>query len=154
MIISRPNKTSDSLLVDFAKRSDIAPYIAITEGIEVAVWPEFIDSQATALGNIFIWTYHIRIENKGSETIKLTNRHWRIIDEQGAIQEVDGEGVVGEKPIITVGEYFQYTSSVHLRYPSGIMSGYYQMQKDDGISFEVKVPAFSLDAPLYKSNIN
>jgi ApaG protein len=84
----------------------------------------------------------------------LVNRHWRIIDEQGLTQEVDGEGVVGEQPQIISGNAFQYSSGVHLRHPSGIMSGHYQMQKENGEMFEAKIPAFSLDVPSIKTVIN
>lgn len=86
--------------------------------------------------------------------MKLINRYWKIIDEKGIIQEVNGEGVVGEKPVILPNNSFQYESGVHLRHPSGIMTGYYQMQKNNGEIFDVKIPTFSLDVPSIKPVIN
>ena len=96
----------------------------------------------------------MRLDNKKTESVKLTSRYWRIIDEQGVVQEVNGEGVVGEQPIIAAGASYQYSSGVHLRHPSGIMTGTYQMQKNNLESFEVKIPTFSLDVPSVKSIIN
>lgn len=129
-------------------------YSQTTNNIEIIVWPEFISNQKSQLGDLFIWAYHIKITNKSDKIVKLVNRHWKIIDEQGTIQEVDGEGVVGEKPTILPNESFQYSSGVHLKLPSGIMTGYYQMQKENGEFFEAKIPAFSLDTPSVKTVIN
>lgn len=130
-------------------------YIFNTNGIEITVVPEFIESQTNLLvGVFFVWAYHIKIENKGSETIQLTHRYWRIIDEKGGIQEVSGEGVVGEQPILSPGDNFEYSSGVHLRYPSGVMMGHYVIKKSSGETFEAKIPTFSLDIPGIKESIN
>jgi ApaG protein len=91
--------------------------------------------------------------------VKLVNRYWRIIDEKGIVQEVNGEGVIGEQPIIAANGSYQYSSGVHLRYPSGIMTGQYKMQKIGLVepqdqSFDVKIPTFSLDVPGAKTVIN
>jgi ApaG protein len=80
--------------------------------------------------------------------------YWKIIDEKGTKQEIEGEGVVGEKPIIEPNSFFQYTSGTHLSYPSGIMTGHYGIKKDDGAIFNVKIPAFSLDVPSLKRTTN
>ncbi len=96
----------------------------------------------------------MRIDNRSGETAKLVNRYWKIIDEKGVIQEVSGEGVVGEQPIILANNSYQYESGVHLRHPSGIMTGHYQMQKDSGELFNVKIPTFSLDVPSIKPVIH
>lgn len=153
-MITSKSKIADSLLADLTKRSESSSYIAITSDVEVNVWTEFVDSQLNQIGSLFIWAYHIRIDNKNSDDLRLLTRHWKIVDENGNIQEVDGEGVVGEKPLIKSKKSFQYSSGVHLRYPSGIMSGYYQMQKNDGTLLKVIIPSFSLDAPFYKTSIN
>ncbi len=149
--LSKPNKNEDLLEISLANK----PYVATTDNIEITVWPEFIDSKSSAVGNLFIWAYHVRIDNKGNDSVKLINRYWRIIDEQGIVQEVNGEGVVGEQPIIAPSSAYQYSSGVHLRYPSGIMTGHYQMKNiaSDEI-FNVKIPTFSLDVPSIKSVIN
>lgn len=135
----------------FANKS----YLAKTADVEVAVWPEFLDSKSNTIGDLFVWAYHVRIDNKSKDTIQLINRYWKIIDETGVVQEVNGEGVVGEKPIIAPGGFYQYSSGVHLRYPSGIMLGKYQMQKiiDDSF-FDVSIPVFSLDVPMIKCVVN
>lgn len=129
-------------------------YTSTTDGIQITVRSEFIDSQFSTIGNLYVWLYHVRIDNRSPETIKLINRYWKIIDEKGTVQEVNGEGVVGEQPTILANNSFQYESGVHLRHPSGIMTGHYQMQKNNGEVFDVKIPAFSLDVPNVKSVIN
>ena len=154
MNLSKSNKPLEAQLVGLNGKTKDNSYNATTNDIEITVWPEFVDSQISALGNLFIWSYHVRIDNRSAENVKLINRHWRIIDEQGATQEVDGAGVVGEQPQIIAGSAFQYSSGVHLRHPSGIMSGHYQLQKDNGDVFDAKIPAFSLDVPNLKNIVN
>ncbi len=152
--LSKTSKPLESHLFNLSKATKENSYNAITNDIEITVWPEFIDSQISSLGSIFIWSYHVRIDNRGTESVKLLNRHWRIIDEQGTLQKIEGPGVVGEQPQITASESFQYSSGVHLRYPSGIMSGHYQLEKTNGELFDAKIPAFSLDVPTIKGVIN
>ncbi len=152
--LSKSNKPLEAHLLGIDNKIQENSYSAITDDVEITVWPEFIDSQIGPLGNLFVWAYHVRIENRGTESIKLLNRHWRIIDEQGVMQEVDGAGVVGEQPDISSGNAFQYSSGVHLRHPSGIMSGHYQLQRNNGELFEAKIPAFSLDVPSIKNVVN
>ena len=131
------------------------PYVATTRNIEVSVWPEFIYNKTSQSGELFIWAYQIRIKNKSSETIKLLSRYWRTIDECGNIQEVEGEGVVGVKPIITTNNTYQYSSGIHLKYPSGIMSGKYYIENTSNKEiFEIKIPNFSLDIPSSKTILN
>jgi ApaG protein len=124
------------------------PYVATTNLIEVSVWPEFIDKKISVLGDIYIWAYHVRIANNSPDEIQLLSRYWRIIDEHGNIQEVEGEGVVGEKPKILPSSSYQYSSGVHLKLPSGIMTGKYCMKKiNQNEIFDIKIPNFSLDIP-------
>ena len=125
-----------------------------TQDIEVTVWPEFIDGQSNNIGNIFIWAYQVRIDNKSNKKIKILNRYWKIVDEKGIVQEVSGEGVVGQQPEIMPNSYFKYTSGVHLLNPSGIMSGHYQVQVENGEIFDAKIPAFSLDTPFVNRIVN
>ena len=80
--------------------------------------------------------------------IRLRSRHWRITDRNGQVQEVRGEGVVGEQPVLNPGDSFEYTSGVPLSTPSGIMVGAYVMETEAGESFTVEIPAFSLDSPF------
>ncbi len=129
-------------------------YKSTTEEIEVTVNPEYLESQLNSDGSFFVWTYHIEIENKSSRTIQLLNRYWRIIDESGEIQEVTGLGVIGEQPILPPNDTFKYSSNVRLRYPSGVMSGYYGMKQTNGALINIQIPAFSLDVPNIKSIIH
>ncbi|MBM3590625.1 MAG: Co2+/Mg2+ efflux protein ApaG [Alphaproteobacteria bacterium] len=131
------------------------PYVETTNHIEVSVWPEFIDKKTSVLGNLFIWAYHVRIVNKSATEIKLIARFWRIIDECGNVQEIEGDGVVGEQPVILPNSSYQYSSGVHLKYPSGIMSGKYRIKKlNNDEVIEIKIPNFSLDIPSAKKILN
>ena len=97
--------------------------------------------------NRYVWAYHVTIHNKGVETVQIKSRYWRITDSLGRTQEVRGDGVVGEQPVIRPGESYEYTSGTPLSTPSGIMEGNYYMETHDGRSLEIEIPAFSLDSP-------
>lgn len=129
-------------------------YHAVTRKIEVTVEPNFLPDRSSAERHQFFWSYTIVITNSGEETVRLRNRHWIITDAAGRRQEVRGEGVVGEQPIIAPGERYQYTSGVPLQTPSGIMAGRYQMESESGERFEIDVPTFSLDSPHSRSVLN
>ena len=129
-------------------------YSAITRSIRVSVKPVFLDEQSSPSEEHYVWAYQVRIENDGSETVQLINRHWHITDEMGRIQEVRGAGVVGEQPTLQPGESFEYTSGTPLDSPSGIMVGSYEMETATGERFDVAVPAFSLDSPYQIRNLN
>ncbi len=96
----------------------------------------------------------MKIENVGDHTVQLINRHWRITDAHGRMQEVRGAGVVGEQPVLEPGEAFEYTSGTPLATPSGIMVGSYEMESVGGERFDVDVPAFSLDSPHQPVQLN
>ena len=129
-------------------------YRSVTRHIEVTVEPSFEPDRSSAEHGQFFWTYNIVIVNSGSETVQLKRRHWIITDGIGRHQEVHGEGVVGEQPILGPGERFEYTSGVPLVTPSGFMTGSYQMVNEDGESFVIDIPAFSLDMPQDARTIN
>jgi len=129
-------------------------YRFITNDVEVTVRPEYVDSQIGLVGDVYVWAYHVKIENRSNDTIQLISRYWKIVDSKGGLQEVNGEGAVGEKPILIPNSSFSYTSGVHLRYNSGIMSGYYTMKKSTGEFFQIKIPSFSLDVPDLKDIVN
>lgn len=126
-------------------------YTKKTDNIKVTATPVYIDEQSSPSNNQYVWAYHIVIENQGQEIIQLISRYWKITDALGNIQEVRGPGVVGEQPVIRPGDFYEYTSGTNLKTESGIMEGKYQMQYLNGDSFEVDIPAFSLDTPY--SNI-
>ncbi|MFN7185498.1 MAG: Co2+/Mg2+ efflux protein ApaG, partial [Alphaproteobacteria bacterium] len=102
----------------------------------------------------YVWAYTIQLENHGSETVQLLNRHWMITDAGGQMQEVRGPGVVGETPTLKPGQAFQYTSGTALHTPSGIMLGSYGMVNMRGEHFDVDIPAFSLDSPYVTPTLN
>lgn len=129
-------------------------YKQTTRSITVTVMPTYLDDQSTPDESHYVWKYHVRIENGGGETVQLRNRYWRITDSLGRVQEVRGPGVVGEQPVLHPGETFEYTSGTPLQTPSGIMVGSYQMETPAGETFDVGVPAFSLDSPHQPVNLN
>jgi len=122
-------------------------YAQTTAAIKVIVEPFYLEEQSEPEDNHFVWAYHVRIENNGQKTVQLMTRHWRITDSLGNTQEVRGDGVVGEQPVLISGESFEYTSGTPLGTPSGIMVGTYQMETESGDRFDVDIPAFSLDSP-------
>lgn len=122
-------------------------YEKITRGIAVRVQPFYLEDQSTPEESHYVWAYRVRIENKGDETVQLRTRYWRITDARGRIQEVRGPGVVGEQPVLKPGEMFEYTSGCPLPTSSGFMVGSYQMESAAGETFDIAIPAFSLDSP-------
>ena len=129
-------------------------YSETTRSIKVTVKPFYLEDQSSPVDNHYVWAYQVRIENQGEETVQLRRRHWRITDGLGRMQEVRGPGVVGEQPVLKPGDSFEYTSGTPLTTPSGIMIGSYQMETRQGESFEVAVPAFSLDSPHQNVRLN
>ena len=129
-------------------------YQQTTREIEVSVLAEFLEDHSDPDHHQFVWAYHVRIENKGHETVQLLTRHWKIMDGVGGQQEVLGDGVIGEQPVLTPGQVFEYSSGTPLATPSGIMSGSYGMETGDGEAFDVKIPMFSLDSPHQSIAVN
>lgn len=129
-------------------------YSETTRSITVTVKPFYLEDQSSPAEGHYVWAYHVRIENRGRETVQLLNRHWKITDNQGRMQEVRGAGVVGEQPVLAPGEAFEYTSGTPLPTPSGIMVGTYEMETPAGESFSVQIPAFSLDSPHQPVRLN
>ncbi len=122
-------------------------YSETTRAIKVTVRPFYLEQHSSPDDNRYVWAYHVRIENVGAETVQLRNRHWRITDSLGRLQEVRGPGVVGEQPVLAPGKSFEYTSGCPLQTPSGFMVGDYEMETGSGERFLARVPAFSLDIP-------
>ena len=131
-----------------------ATYSQTTRHLTVTVEPTFLEEQSSPAENQFVWAYRVRIENHGSQTVQLLRRHWRITDALGRVHEVKGPGVVGEQPVLRPGDSYEYTSGTPLSTPSGIMSGSYQMESDEGEHFDIIIPAFSLDSPHQPRRIN
>ena len=120
-------------------------YQSVTRNIEVTVKPEYLADRSSPESGEYFWAYTIEITNRGTETVQLRTRHWRITDGMGRRQEVRGPGVVGKQPVLKPGESFEYTSGVPLQTPSGVMTGSYGMVSESGEPFDVEIPAFSLD---------
>ena len=124
-----------------------AIYERITKGIRVSVSPHYMEDQSDPDEPRYVWAYTVRIDNESSTSVRLRTRYWRITDSRGHTDEVTGDGVVGEQPVIRPGEGFEYTSGAPLTTPSGLMVGAYRMETPDGEAFDVQIPAFSLDSP-------
>ncbi len=115
--------------------------------IEVQVETQYVEEQSIPDQDRFVFAYTITISNRGSMPAKLLTRHWIITDANNKVQEVKGEGVVGEQPYLRPGEQFRYTSGTIIETPVGSMRGSYQMIADDGVEFDAEIPAFTLSIP-------
>jgi ApaG protein len=114
---------------------------------EIAVRSIYIDDESEPDDNKYVFAYTITIRNTGTVSAQLLTRHWVITDADGKVQEVRGDGVVGEQPRLAPGEHFQYTSAALIETPVGTMGGSYQMMADDGVSFDAEIPLFRLSIP-------
>ncbi len=135
-------------------RSWAVMYQAVTREIEVTVTPQYLAERSAPDRGEYFWAYTIDITNRGSETVQLRTRHWRITDANGRLQEVRGAGVVGKQPVLKPGDSFEYTSGVPLPTPSGFMTGTYGMVSAKGEPFDIEIPTFSLDEPDQRRTIN
>ncbi len=124
------------------------PYSEETRGFIVRVAVSFLPEQSQVADGKWFWAYHIRIENAGDITAQLMTRSWEITDGRGARHMVEGEGVVGEQPVIEPGGSYDYVSGCPLATPTGSMEGCYQMLGEDGSFFDINIPRFSLSAPV------
>ena len=120
----------------------------VTQNIEISVESSYLAQQSLPSENHYFFVYFISIENKGDCTVQLLRRHWDIFDSTGTTRVVDGDGVVGETPVIGPGEMFKYNSGCNLNSDMGYMSGYYTMMRlSDGKEFRVDIPKFELILP-------
>ena len=115
--------------------------------ILVKAAPHFIEAQSSPENSRYVFAYTITITNEGTIPAKLLNRHWLITDSNGKIQEVRGDGVIGEQPYLKPGEMFRYTSGAILETPVGTMQGQYTMRSDEGDNFNANIPKFTLSIP-------
>jgi ApaG protein len=122
-------------------------YSQITNSIEVTVQPAFLVDHSQPESGVYVWTYEVTISNRGAEPVRLLRRHWRITNAFGQTTDVQGDGVVGNQPLIPPGGTFSYSSFANLPTASGIMVGTYDMTSDNGDLIIVAIPAFSLDSP-------
>ena len=132
-----------------------AAWSAVTRDIRVVVRSFFLEDQSQPEERQYVWAYRIRIENGGSESVRLLRRTWLITDARGRTQHVHADGVVGEQPVLDPGETFEYTSGTPLETPTGFMRGAYHMVATaSGEAFEVAIPPFSLDSPHHSGLVH
>ncbi len=116
-------------------------------GIEVRARSQYVPEQSEPSRDRYVFAYRVTIENNGAVAAQLLNRHWIITDANGKVQEVRGEGVIGEQPRLEPGASFRYTSGTVIGTPVGSMQGSYEMVAESGIRFDVVIPPFSLATP-------
>lgn len=126
---------------------ELFQHTAITDGLTVRVAVNFLPEQSRIKAGKWFWVYHIRIENETGETLQLMTRHWRITDARGNVEVIEGEGVVGEQPVIVHGRSHDYVSGCPLSTPQGSMEGHYTFARADGREFTALIPFFPLAAP-------
>lgn len=126
---------------------ELFQHAAITEGVTVRVAVNFLPEQSRIEAGKWFWVYHIRIENDSEGAVQLLTRHWRITDGRGLVNMVDGDGVVGEQPILKPGEAHDYVSGCPLTTPQGSMEGHYTFRREDGSELLAAIPFFPLAAP-------
>lgn len=120
---------------------------SLQNNIKVEVETRYIEEQSNPEQNYYVFAYTITIQNQGQQTAQLLTRHWVITDSNHKVQEVRGDGVVGEQPILKPGEQFVYTSGTMLETSVGTMKGSYQMESADGSKFDATIEEFVLSAP-------
>jgi len=120
---------------------------AETHRIRVDVVTSYVEDQSSPPEGRFVFAYTITIRNEGSVPARLMTRHWIITDANGKVQEVVGDGVVGEQPYLLPGQGFRYSSGAILETPVGAMQGKYRMVADDGEHFDAAIAPFTLAMP-------
>lgn len=115
--------------------------------LRIQVATQYVDDQSEPDIDRYVFAYTITIKNLSNIPAQLLSRHWLITDANGKVQEVSGDGVVGEQPKLDPGETFRYSSGAILETPVGAMQGSYKMQADDGIDFDAPIPPFTLAVP-------
>lgn len=124
-------------------------YSATTDGIEVTVSVAYFGQPQFSEDKWHFWLYTVHITNQTKQTVRLAKRHWDIRDKYGALTKQTRIGIAGEQPFLKPEEVYEYTGGVSLYYPSGIVTGYYDfIDESKEKTFEVKMPAFSLDVPF------
>lgn len=129
-------------------------YRESTHGIEVTVRPEFLEDESDAEAGRWFWAYTVVVANHSAQTVQLISRYWQITNALGSVEEVQGPGVIGEQPVLSPGDSFQYTSGCPLNTNSGTMTGHYIMRLESGEEIKTRIPAFSLDLPNKSRTLN
>ncbi len=121
-------------------------YYRVTDGLRITVRPVYLPERSNPLKQQYVFAYFVRIENLAGTTAQLRSRRWRIHDSIGEETVVEGEGVVGEQPVLGHGQVHEYQSFCVLKSDSGAMEGEYLFVREDGTSFEAAIPRFPLEA--------
>lgn len=122
--------------------------LAVTRGVRIEVRSVYVPERSDPENGEWLFAYTVRITNEGEETVQLLSRHWVITDADGRVQEVRGPGVVGEQPVLSPGESFEYTSACPLATPCGSMHGSYRMTTSTGQRFDATIAPFGLAEPF------
>ncbi len=121
--------------------------LTLGNNVDIAVETAYLPDQSDPESKRFVFSYHITITNRNEQPVQLLNRRWMIVDGNEQVQEVEGEGVVGEQPVIEPDDSYSYTSGTVLATSVGSMQGHYQMKADDGQVFTAPISAFTLAKP-------
>jgi ApaG protein len=120
----------------------------VTQGIQITVDTRYREDHSRPESGDYFFTYRISIENKSEQTVQLMRRHWLIFDSNGERSEVEGEGVIGQQPVLAPGDVYEYESACSLETDMGSMQGSYTMLRQfDGVQFKVQIPRFELITP-------
>lgn len=122
-------------------------YSTLSHGLKISVTPEYRQGDSNPAESFYVWAYHVLIENLTDQPVQLLTRRWEITDGNGFRQVVEGDGVIGQQPIIAPHHHHHYSSWSTLTTPGGIMGGHYGMVDAAGEPFEARIPTFSLDSP-------
>lgn len=120
---------------------------AVTQGIRVDVYCVYVPEQSDPVVDRYVFAYRITITNESPYTVQLKRRRWYITDDAGGSRQVEGEGVVGEQPVLEPGDVHEYVSGAVIEAPTGRMQGSYEMHREDGTVFYVEIPEFQLRMP-------
>jgi ApaG protein len=126
----------------------------VTQGVRVNVQSLYLPDRSSPRDDRYVFAYTITISNESTFTAQLRTRHWIITDGRGVIEEVKGDGVVGEQPRLSPGQSFQYTSGCVLTTSIGTMQGSYRFWRDDGTYFDAQIAPFSLASPVRNEEAN
>lgn len=129
-------------------------YSLVSEGVKITVRPIYMDEESNEAEGSFVWAYHVKIHNQRGSGFWLRSRYWHITDGNGFVQEVRGNGVVGQEPYIEPEKSFDYASGVQLATASGIMHGHYIIEDKGGDKIRIVIPIFSLDSDEQRAKPN
>ena len=119
----------------------------VTAGVRVSVRSIYLEDRSDPADDRYAFAYQIQITNEGTRTVQLQRRHWIITNGNGEVEEVEGEGVVGEQPVLAPGAVHEYTSGAIIETPFGTMEGSYQMTDEEGQVLDIAIPRFTLERP-------